>query len=331
MSSSFAALEREGTGYGLLKHKVESTVAGPVFEKPISYVQFNEKIGLPYSRITDKRSPMTSYQIKYSDMINKHHRVIVNKTKKGGFTDGFLRHVAHQIFYRYAGHEVMLVAGNKEPIARDIMSRLYDLFENGLTDDDKVHWEQEQLILSFTKSPLVMKFYNGTTIIGSTASKSGRSSSFRGYSDVCCWFITEAAFTGVIDDYPILNGLTSLTANRNDGDMILESTPNGKNGFFHDLSMDASDNLKKKNAVGSNGYYYMEIDYTAAVDEGVIAPSFIEEEKKNTRIDFAQEYCCAFTNTASNAISLDDDYFPESVSSINLSKDMKGELEGILV
>lgn len=255
---------------------------------------------------------MTSYQIEYADAINTHHRIIVNKTKKGGFTDAFLRHVAHQIFDRYAGHEVMLVAGNKEPIARDIMNRLYMLFEDGITDDSGTHWTQEQIIPSFTKSPLVMKFWNNTTIIGSTASKSGKSSSFRGYSDVCCWFITEAAFTGVNNDYPILNGLTSLTANREDGDMILESTPNGRSGFFYDLSMDASSNLNNKFQVGSNGFYYCEWDYTRAVREGVISKSFIEEEKKNPRIDFEQEYCCNFTSSSNAAFEpLDSSNFQE--------------------
>lgn len=246
---------------------------------------------------------MTQYQIDYAAAINKYHRVVVNKTKKGGFTDAFLRHVAHQLFYRYAGHEVMLVAGNKEPIARDVMNRLYELFENGITDDNDTHWTREQLITNFTKSPLVMKFFNGTTIIGSTASKSGKSSSFRGYSDVCAWFITEAAFTGVNDDYPILNGLTSLTANREDGDMILESTPNGRSGFFYDLSFDASNKLQNKFEVGSNGFYYCEWDYHHAVDAGVISASFIEEEKKNPRIDFEQEYCCAFTSSSNAAFA----------------------------
>ena len=255
---------------------------------------------------------MTQYQIDYAAAINKYHRVIVNKTKKGGFTDAFLRHVAHQVFYRYAGHEVMLVAGNKEPIARDIMNRLYELFENGITDDNNIHWTREQLIPNFTKSPLVMKFWNGTTIIGNTASKSGKSSSFRGYSDVVAWFITEAAFTGVNNDYPILNGLTSLTANREDGDMILESTPNGRSGFFYDLSFDASNKLQNKFEVGSNGFYYCEWDYHHAVKAGVIAPSFIEEEKKNPRIDFDQEYCCAFTSSSNAAFQpLEPDNFQE--------------------
>ena len=246
---------------------------------------------------------MTPYQIRYADMINKHHRVIVNKTKKGGFTDAFLRHVGQQVFYRYAGHEVMLVAGNKEAIARDIMNRLYELFENGLTDDNGIHWNREQLILSFTKTPLEMKWWNGTKIIGSTASKSGKSSSFRGYSDVIAWFITEAAFPGVNDDYPILNGLTSLTANREDGDMVIESTPNGRTGFFYDLSMDASNNLKKKNDIGENKFYYMEVAYEEAVKHGVISKEFIEQEKLNPRIDFDQEYCCAFTSSSNAAFS----------------------------
>ena len=276
------------------------------------YVEFNERIGLPFSRITDQRSPMTKYQIEYSDAINKYHSIILNKTKKGGFTDAFLRHVAHQVFHRYAGHEVVLVAGNKEPIARDIMQRLYDLFENGLTDNNNIHWTRDQLIPSFTKNPLLMRWFNGTKIIGSTASKSGKASPVRGYSDVICWFITEAAFTGVNNDYPILNGLTSLTANRDDGDRILESTPNGRSGFFYDLSQDATENMKHKFEVGPNGFYYMEYDYVLAVNAGVISKPFIESEKLNTRIDFAQEYCCDFTSSSNAAFApLEDSNFQD--------------------
>ena len=278
----------------------------------LDYVEFNERIGLPFSRITDERAPMTKYQIEYSEAINKYHSILLNKTKKGGFTDAFLRHVAHQVFHRYAGHEVVLVAGNKEPIARDIMTRLYDLFENGLIDNNNIHWTRDQLIPSFTKVPLLMRWFNGTKIIGSTASKSGKASPVRGYSDVICWFITEAAFTGVNDDYPILNGLTSLTANRDDGDRILESTPNGRSGFFHDIAMDSTENMKHKFEMGPNGYYYMEYDYIEAVNAGVISKAFIEQEKKNPRIDFDQEYCCAFTTSAHAAFQpLSDENFQE--------------------
>lgn len=310
---NFQVLVNEAKKAGMLpEEKSAVSTTNPTFDKPLSYVEFNERIGLPFSRITDKRAPMTPYQIKYAEMINKHHRVIVNKTKKGGFTDAFLRHTAQQVFDRYAGHEVMLVAGNKEAIARDIMTRLYALFENGITDDNDIHWTQEQLILSFTKTPLEMKWWNGTKIIGSTASKSGKSSSFRGYSDVIAWFITEAAFPGVNDDYPILNGLTSLTANREDGDMVIESTPNGRSGFFYDLSMDASNNLKNKNQVGPNRFYYMEVDYLEAVKYGVISKEFIEQEKLNPRIDFDQEYCCSFTSSSNAAfIPLESENFQE--------------------
>ena len=297
---NFQPLLKDAEEVGFAPPKVTTAVITPNITK-WDYVEFNERIGLPFSRLTDQRAPMTQYQIDYSAAINKFHRIIVNKTKKGGFTDGFLRHVAHQIFHRYAGHEVVLVAGNKEPIARDIMERLYVLFEQGLTDDDGVHWSQEQIITNFTKHPLLMQFFNGTKIIGSTASKSGKASPVRGYSDVVAWFITEAAFTGVNNDYPILNGLTSLTANRDEGDMILESTPNGRSGFFYDLSMDATENMKHKFEVGPNGFYYLEYDYTHAVDAGVISKAFIEEEKKNPRIDFQQEYCCAFTSSSNAA------------------------------
>jgi len=116
------------------------------------------------------------------------------------------------------------------------------------------------------------------------------------------WFLTEAGHTGLTDDYPVLNGLTSLTANRDAGDQILESTPNGKRGFFWDLWNDATNRLHNKFTMGPNGYYTLQYDYNIAVKEGVISKRFIESEKKNPKVNFAQEYCCQFTSAASSAV-----------------------------
>lgn len=268
------------------------------------YQSFNEAIGWPYSRITDKRTKMTTYQITYHESIKKYHRILLNKTKKGAFTEAFIRHTAMEIFGSYAGHEVIFMAGNRAGIALDVMERFNLLFEdnNGFTDNAGKKWQYGDIVLSFSKTNMIMELYNGTKVIGSAASNSGRASPIRGYSDVVAWFLTEAGHTGLTDDYPVLNGLASLTANRDTGDQILESTPNGKRGFFWDLWSDATNKLKNKFQMGPNGYYTLEYDYKIAVKEGVISKKFIESEKKNAKVNFAQEYCCNFTSTSSNAL-----------------------------
>ncbi len=268
------------------------------------YQSFNEAIGWPYSGITDKRTKMTTYQIAYHKAIKKYHKILLNKTKKGAFTEAFIRHTALEVFDSYAGHEVIFMAGNKASIALDVMERFNLLFEdnNGFTDNNGKKWQYGDIVLSFSKTNMVLELYNGTKIIGSAASNSGRASPVRGYSDVVAWFLTEAAHTGLPDDYPVLNGLTSLTANRDYGDQILESTPNGKRGFFYDLWNDATDGLKNTFKMGKNDYYTLQYDYKIAVKEGVISKIFIESEKKNPRVNFAQEYCCDFTSSSSSVV-----------------------------
>jgi len=252
--------------------------------KKLSYTQYQERLGLPWSRITNKRVPLTTYQITYHNTIKKYHKVLVNKTKKGGFTDGFIRHTATEAFDTYAGHEVVLMAGNKASIALDVLKRFNLLFEdnNGFTDQNGKKWTYGDIVLQFKRSSddMRVEFYNGFKAIGSSASKAGSASPVRGLSDVVMWFLTEAAHTGATDDYPVINGLTSLTANRDYGDEIMETTPNGPRGAFYDIYYDATNGLQDKFQLGSNGWYPMEYDYKIAVKEGVISKKFIERQKK---------------------------------------------------
>ena len=156
-------------------------------------------------------------------------------------------------------------------------------------------------------------FYNNTKVKGAAASIQGKASPVRGLSDVVAWFLTEAAHTGAIDDTPVYTALTSLTANRDYGDEILESTPNGRGGGFYDYWREATGigipgkkkvgpngetNLFK---VGSNGYYPMFYDYKIAVKSGVVSKKFMEGEKKKKHIDFQQEYEGMFTTSKGNA------------------------------
>ncbi len=273
--------------------------------KKFDYQTFNQAIGYPYSRITDKRTKMTTYQIAYHQAIKKHHKILLNKTKKGAFTEAFIRHTALEVFDSYAGHEVVFMAGNRASIALDVMERFNLLFEdnNGFTDNAGKKWQYGDIVLSFSKTNMIIELYNGTKIIGSAASNSGKASPVRGLSDVAAWFLTEAAHTGLTDDYPVLQGLASLTSNRDYGVQVMESTPNGKRGFFFDMWNDATNRLKDKFTMGSNGYYTLEYDYKIAVKEGVISKRFIESEKNNPRVNFSQEYECDFTSSASSALT----------------------------
>lgn len=277
------------------------------------YQTFNEAIGWPYSRITDKRTKMTTYQIAYHESIKKHHKILLNKTKKGAFTEAFIRHTALEVFDSYAGHEVVFMAGNRASIALDVMERFNLLFEdnNGFTDNAGKKWQYGDIVLSFSKTNMIIELYNGTKIIGSAASNSGKASPVRGLSDVVAWFLTEAAHTGLTDDYPVLQGLASLTSNRDYGDQVMESTPNGKRGFFFDMWNDATDGLDNTFRMGSNGYYTLQYDYNIAVKEGVISKRFIESEKKNPRVNFAQEYECDFSSSASGLIPLKEEYYTD--------------------
>jgi len=291
--------------------------------KKFSFQEFNKALGWPYSRITDQRVKMTTYQIKYHHSIKKYHKILLNKTKKGAFTEGFIRHAAKEVFDSYAGHEIVIMAGNKASIALDVMERFDALFDNGLTDYDGKHWRYGDIIEYFNKTEMVVKFYNNTKAIGSPASIGGKASPVRGYSDVVAWFLTEAAHTAPVDDYPILNGLTSLTANRDYGDSILESTPNGKIRIFYDLFNDATEGLQKKNlfTTGPNGWHTLQYDYRIAVKEGVISERFIEQQKKDLRVDFDQEFRCKFTSSKSSAL--------EPLTNENYTEERSFNLDGI--
>lgn len=285
--------------------------------KKLKFRDFNESIGNPYSRITDKRAAITPYQQEYHDSINKYNMIILTKTKKGGFTDAFLRHTAIETFDRYAGHEMLLMAGNSAQIALDLLDRFNLLFEdnNGFTDYDGKRWSYGDLISQVHRSsPMNMIFTNGTKAIFMPASKNSKAQSVRGLSDVVMWYITESAHVGLQDDYPVINGLTSLTANRDYGHRILESTPNGRRGFHFDMDMQATNYKKQQFTVGPNGYYAMEYDYKIALKYGVISKKFIELEKKNPKIDFEQEYCCKYTSTYNAALPplVDSNFTAES-------------------
>lgn len=257
---------------------------------PIDYQKFNDMIGYPINRNTNLPQKMTPYQIEYNRLVNEHHKIIINKTRKGGFTDAHIRTIAQNIFGRYAGHDTMIVAGNELIISREILRRFNELFEHGFTDKKGKHWTYGDLIIKYVTHPQpVVEFYNGARVFCFAAIKSGQYQSFRGTDDIISIFLSEAAHIGLTDDSVIYDALYPNLANRDHGDFVIESTPNGRRGFFYDVWQNA---IKRKNA-----FYPYQVNYVEPVRCGVLSKKFIEEQKQDSGIDFEQEYCCKFTTS----------------------------------
>jgi len=222
---------------------------------PRNFQEFNKMIGWPINRNTNRPQKMTDYQITYHNTIQRYHKVILNKTRKGGFTDSAIRTIALNIFGHYAEHDTMIVAGNELIIAREILDRFNDLFEKGFTDLNGRKWRYGDVIMRHVKNPQpIVEFYNGARVFCFAASKSAQSQSFRGPDDVISIFFSEAAHTGMENDQPIWNALTPNLANRDDGDLVLESTPNGKRGIFYNIWSDVERGINKS-------YHPLRIDY----------------------------------------------------------------------
>jgi hypothetical protein len=258
---------------------------------PIKFEDFNRVIGLP--SMPGCPSRVFSYQIEIDDAINKHHRIIINKSRKIGVTEMVLRSIAKNCFGRYAGFNVMIVAGNRQAQADNTLLRFYKLFHKGFTDMDGVKYQYRDIIKKSTKSELV--FFNGTKVNTYPAN----AEALRGPERVICVFYDEAAHAHQLDDSEVYDALKPNLANTN-GDFIIVSTPNGKRGIFYDL-WEAGD------------YFKLEIPYTKALG-GLLSEDFINKEKKDTKIDFEQEYNCKFTSIRNAAIIAENIvYIPRKV------------------
>jgi len=289
------------------------------------YEKFNEAIGLPLNRNTGLPQSMTPYQIQYHEAIEKYHKVIVNKSRKIGATEAVLRSIASNVFERYTGHDIMIVAGNELRIAKELMQRVDQLFYDNkdgfayVDSENKYHRSEIIRKVKFGSSPEI-EFCNDTRIMAFAALKTAGSQSFRGTDDVTCIFVSEAAHTGMRNDHVIMTALEPNLANRDDGDFILESTPNGKRGFFYEYWKSAISPLKKKYHTVDDRiaianlqkddfdleWYPLMWDYNVGIKHKVLSKKFLESQKKSPKLDFEQEYCCNFSSTYTQAIKPTD-------------------------
>nr|MBC8502149.1 hypothetical protein [Nitrosopumilus sp.] len=319
---------------------------------------FNESIGLPINRNTGLPQKMTPYQIDYHNAIQSHHRVIANKSRKIGATEAALRSIAFNCFRRYAGHDVIILAGNELRIAREFLKRFDELFFNkketgcALVGPDGTKWMHDDIIThtTFGNTPEI-EFFNGTRIMAFASSKSVQSQSFRGTDDVICIYVSEAAHTGMRNDRPIMTALEPTLANRDNADFIIESTPNGRRGFFYEYWKSVMTSLEKhyhvntekealeKLSLGINvpqlDWCPLFWDYTQGVKYKVLSEKYLESQKSSPNIDFEQEYCCKFSSTYDTAIPYSSLSFlnpndPKYEKPIDLNKMLDGSSDDVI-
>ena len=271
-----------------------------------SFKLFNRTVGQPIHPETGEPTDIFDYQEEYERAWNKHHKLILNKSRKIGATETALRIIAFNCMngtYK-SHHRVMIVAGNKQDVANRFLARFKAIFGKGFTDEDGVFWstdkkpdtEHRALFLEQDKSDR-LTMYNGIHIQAYPANES-----VRGEENVICVFMSESSFINLLNDGKVYNAVHPNVANIGNADFILESTPNGKRGFFWELFTE------------DNEYYKLEQPYTVSMGK-LLDETTVENEKKNKKIDFEQEYCCKFTTSLTSVFNEEDVvYEPKEIS-----------------
>lgn len=269
---------------------------------PEGFKEFNHMVGPPVHPATGEPSDVFDYQEEYEEAWNTHHKLILNKSRKIGATETALRIIAFNCFNgKYNGHRVMIVAGNKQEVANRFIERFIAIFGKGFTDADGKWWPLEDIIIERKSSRVQM--WNGIIIQAYPANES-----VRGEENVICVFMSECAFINLLDDSKVYNALHPNVANIGHADFIMESTPNGKRGFFWELFTDES-----------NEYHKLEQPYTRAMGQ-LLDETTVINERNNAKIDFEQEYNCKFTTSLSAAFKEDEVIY--TAESINTYDDL---------
>lgn len=262
--------------------------------------KFNEIIGNPKHPATLERMPLLDYQFEINKRIKKKRKTITNKGRKMGSSETHLRTIAEGAFDEFMFHGGIVCFGNRQNEANNFIDDFDALFHDGLTDLDGKKWGYGDLVMQ--KSASRIDLYSNFFLEAYPA----QPTALRGPKNIKVVLVSEAAHVPRVDDSKLYTALRPLVANDPMAVMMFESTPNGKRGFFYDQSMLA--------IAGKNDFDYAEYPYTMALGK-LLSPEFIEQEKRNPRIDFEQEYNCKFTSSQNSAFREEEIQFePKKVT-----------------
>lgn len=278
---------------------------------PVGFISFNTMIGDPKHPNTDKRTNIFDFQVDYFNAVRNHHKVILDKSRKIGATETALRIIAYNCFdhyddrlrlvekSRYAGHTVMIVAGNKQSVANGFIRRFKKIFEDGFTDMFGNFWSQEDIFVDMNSSNR-LELFNGTVIEAYPASEA-----VRGEANVICVFMSESAFIKLLDDSVVYKAVRPNISNIEDADFILESTPNGKRGFFHEIW----DKAHQKPP--TTDFYPLFQPYQVGLGKILFHDDIEKMKVEYTKDFFEQEYCGMFTTSGNQAFRAEEVIFQE--------------------
>jgi len=251
------------------------------------FVKFNEIIGLPKHPATLIPSKLLPHQLEIRNAIRKYHRTLVNKSRKIGSTELHLRVIAEGCYNQYMNHNGIIIFGNRQNEANRKLEEFENLFHTTWTDLDGKKWRYGDLVMS--KKSNKMELYSGVTIETYPAEPTA----LRGPANVKFVLFSEAAHINRLSDAKVYTAAHPLVANDDTADFMMESTPNGKRGFFYNLF------------TSENEYVKLQYSHEVAVGN-LFTTDFIDSERNNPEIDFEQEYCCKFT-TSSGSVFTDAD------------------------
>ena len=150
--------------------------------------------------------------------------------------------------------------------------------------------------ITYTSSFDTIRFSNGSRIM----SLPSTADSLRGWSAQCV-VVDEAAFVWRLDD--ILQGLAPTLTRDPDAELILTTTPAGKNGPFYEMY---------NNALNDPQWYVQHTNIHEAIADGLnVDLNSLHSLCPDTDV-FAQEYECKFLSEYSSLIDLNlIDYYDE--------------------
>lgn len=207
---------------------LESSNKTTLLEIPQDFLKFNDMIGLPRDPTNKKPMALMDYQRDFFKAIEhtEHHKFILLKSRQIGCTELILRILAYRCFNKYAGGNIIIIAGTRELTTKVIVQRFKNLFYN----------ISHEIANS---TDLTIELKNGTVITGYPSN----SDSIRGLTKISAIFLDEAAHFNLIDDSKVMNSVEPIVET-NHSDLFMISTPNGPSGFFYDIYTSDTNYLK---------------------------------------------------------------------------------------